>query len=369
MKRDEKELNLRNALPGMPEACKEAFSCAVRSVKEEKKKMKKSFRVLVIAAVVLAVTVSAALAAGSLGLIDFFGKHYGGSVYLPREAQKELEKTSQKTYTLGNVDAVLRETMADEHLCYITVEFMPHAGEKALLMGGFDDAEYKVPDSETRRLGLKEGITFGEAARQVPVYAAGLYLDYDPETLDLDCEMYDTVYGEDGGMLLVNMLLARDTFPCDSIEGKLALKAQKVESAENMEAQSWKAEDSFSVKVTGVTKEKEYALPQNAALSGLEITAVRAEKTCAGVYILTTCQGQGAYSEFIESDLMGEIYEWVCADENGNPLPGGISLSGGMNSDAEETWPAFTLTQMIGADEIPEKLMLQNLSGESVVLK
>ena len=115
MKRNENELNLRNAFPEMPESCYKALMDAAGSVQEEEKVKKFTIRTALIAAAIMILTVAVAMAATNmLGWSDLF--HHD----IPKTAQDILSATEQKTYQVGPVTFTVNELLTDGHMALCT---------------------------------------------------------------------------------------------------------------------------------------------------------------------------------------------------------------------------------------------------------
>lgn len=101
-------MDLKKAFPPMPEDCKNALMQAARSVKEEEKMKRTVFRTGLTIALVLVLTMTAALAASHLGLMDLIKR--SSDTALPEAAQKILEESPKKTYEAGPLTLTLLET-------------------------------------------------------------------------------------------------------------------------------------------------------------------------------------------------------------------------------------------------------------------
>ena len=100
MKRNENELNLRNAFPEMPESCYSALMDAASSVQEEEKVKKFTIRTILIAAAIMLLTGAVALAAANmLGWTDFLMDY--NNVSVPNAAEQAMQVTDAESWQVG----------------------------------------------------------------------------------------------------------------------------------------------------------------------------------------------------------------------------------------------------------------------------
>ncbi|MDR0897053.1 MAG: hypothetical protein LBN04_04270 [Oscillospiraceae bacterium] len=348
------KLDLRPAFPPMPDACRDALHSAASSVKEEAPVKRFSFRVVLVAALIILATVAIALAADQLGLSDLFSRQYGAQV--PESAQSALSNTEQKAFEVGPLTFTLRETLADGRIAYVTTQAMPTDGGDALIALANDGAEAPIPDSEAARLNLPTGISFSEAARRanVPLYLVSSYYTIDEAAMGEE-EMQEILWAADGSALLVDMLITHREAVGEALPGMLTLRVQGMDG-------DWQSEEVISIPVGGVMAERTYK-PQGAAvLQGYTVESVKAEQTCAGVYLTATLiAGEGAAREDVYA-----LYERVAfRDADGAEFPVGISLTGTIR---DEGWPVVVMETMVGADGLPEVMGVVDLVGGNFIL-
>jgi hypothetical protein len=358
-------LNLKDAFAPMPDGCHDALMDAARSVKEEKEMKRASFRVALIATSILVVTMVAALAATQLGLIDFFNNHF--NIPLPDSAQTVLNSTEQKTYTVGPLAITLRETLADGRIAYLTTQAKTYDGSKALIQMSNGDTSDRIPNSEAARLKVPEKTTFLDATKQanVPLYFVSSYLTIDESYMGGE-GMQDILWDADGSAMLVNMQMTNPGTVLETLKGTLTLRVREIDPATSSyaEGKDWKIEEEISIPVNGVTAEKTYAPEGEAQLAGFTVQSVKAEKTCAGVYLTATMT---AGTDAVKEDAW-KLYDMVeFRDSQGKAFPDGISLSGILN---DEGWPTVILERMISAEALPDTMQVANSEdGSSVTLK
>lgn len=364
------DLNLKDAFAPMPDTCHAALINAARSAKEEENVKRASFRMALIAAAIIVATMVAAFAATQLGLIDFFNNHY--NIPLPDSAKTVLSTTEQKTYTVGPLAITLRETLADGRIVYVTTQAKTNDGSNALITGG--DLEV-IPDSEVKRLKLPEHTSFVDAAKQakIPLYVVSSYLAIDEKYfLNADGEymggeeMMSIIWAEDGSVLLVDMLQPYPDAVPETLSGTLTLRVREIDpvTGSYIVGKDWKIEEEISIPVNGVTAEKTYAPAGEAQLAGFTVQSVKAEKTCAGVYLTATLTA-GADAKQEDAQLLYKFVEF--ADVQGKTFPVGINLTGNLN---DEGWPTVIWEAMISADALPDAMQLANRKdGSAVTLK
>lgn len=373
------DLNLKDAFAPMPDPCHDALMNAARSVKEEKDMKRATFRVVLIVAAILAVTIAAALAATQLGLTDFFKNYY--NVSLPDSAKTVLSLTEQKTYDLGPLAVTLRETLADGRIVYVTTQAKPANSANALIQATSGSLSDYIPSSEAARLKVPEHTSFLDAAKQanIPLYLVASYLTIDYGYMDGD-EMQDTVWAEDGSALLVDMLQTNPGAIPETLTGILTLHVREIDLATGSYAQGkeWRIDEEISIPVKGVTAERTYTPAGEAQLAGvvgrtpegkellmgLTVQSIKAEQTCAGIYLTTTLIANGDASR----EDVWMLYDAVgIRDAQGEPFPMGINLSGSLD---DAGWPTVILKEMISAGALPDELqVVLGKDGGSATLK
>lgn len=373
------DLNLRDAFAPMPDSCHDALMNAARSVKEEENMKRAPLRVALIVTAILLVTIAAALAATQLGLTDFFKNDY--NVSLPDSAKTVLSSTEQKTYDLGPLAVTLRETLADGRIVYVTTQSKPIGGANALIQATSGDISDYIPSSEAVRLKVPERISFLDAAKQanIPLYVVASYLTIDYGYMDGE-EMQDALWAQDGSALLVDMLQTNPGAVPETLTGTLTLHVREIDPATGSYAQGkeWRIDEEISISVKGVTAEKTYTPAGEARLAGqvgqtpegkallmdLTVQSVKAEQTCAGIYLTVTLT---ANDDTSREDVWMLYDALELRDAQGEPFPIGINLSGSLD---DEGWPTIIRKEMISAGALPEELqMVLGKDGGSVTLK
>ena len=165
----------------------------------------------------------------------------------------------------------------------------------------------------------------------------------------------------------------------EKLKGKICMMAYEMhpETFENLDDKRWTAEQAAEIAVSGVTAEKTYKPTGHAALWDLlSVTEVRAQQTCAGVYltIYTT-----ASKEVTARELMDSCYPYA-KDADGEYFPVGISLTGEFLDGSGQAFPqdfdyehtkvdSMAFLQMIGLDYFPDTIMITDILGTPVMVE
>ena len=364
MKTLERELqNLKEQFPPIPDTCHQALMDAARSVKEEETMKRFTMRTVLVTALILMLTVAAALAAGHLGLKDLLGDH--GSHALPNAAQEILENSEKKTFTVGPLSVTLEETLADGYLVYANT--LAKAKEPSVIFTwGCDPTDYIYPELAIA-LGLEERISYLDAAKtlKLPLYQVSSWLEYDAQYQDGE-EMGAEVYGENGEVLCVFMAQTNPEKMPEVLEGVLHIRVEQWDLAtgESMEGKEWQYEEKLSIPVQGVTAEKNYTWDGTGAIGDYTLQAMNAKQTCAGVYYTAVFKANESASQEA-AYVLYDALEWK--DAAGNAFPAGISFSGAFDL---EKWPEVTLGGMWGIDTLPDEMTVTDReNGSAIELK
>lgn len=373
MKRDMETLNLQDAFKPEPERCHAALMQAARSA-EEKPKMKKApLRAAWIVAAVLVVTVAAAFAANSAGLLRWFDSHYG--IELPKAAQELLAGNEPKTITVGPIAFTIRDILSDGRVSYLAVEARTADGSPAVLYMGNGDPADSIGSELAAALdtqGIIARTSYADAARLLglPLYSVDAYLTPKGD-VTAGQEMMDSETLEGGALLLIDMLYTDPDAVGDTLLADVVLRAVEIDT--NTLARKggmWSAADARSVPVEGVTATRTYVVISEENLSvKFTVTRVTAEQTCAGVYITIHAAIDGGIA------VMGLGRVFTVLDAQGNPYPRGISLTEEcLDGDGNPlpTGPQARIDSlqyrvMITAETLPDSLMISNGNNQVLV--
>ncbi len=341
---------------------------ALPSQKEEKTMKKLTLRTALIAALIIAAMMAVALAATSGGLVEWFQSNYGAT--LPQTAQEILSTTQKSVIDAGPVTFTVSELLCDGKLAYLTTEARLKEEGSAILYPASSDMYDRIGEVMAKKLDhpdVDAKTSYFDAARitGLPLYSVSAWLDIADELREqLDSEMMDGQTTEDGAMLMVRMLYFLKPIEGETLPVTVQVRAHEVD----LETQEYKADYDNSLErsidIHGVTAEKHYFPETPAKLSDVfTLTEVISKQTCAGVYVYIHAKPD----EPMTMDEIFEInFEWNVLDEQGEPYPIGVSLSGEFLDGDGQTiaWEemqnrkleSMQYMLMISADELPESL-------------
>lgn len=355
MKQDMDKLNLRGAFRPEPQSCHDALMAAARSVKEEPPMKKASLRTVLIAAAIILATMAAAVAAGSLlGWTDYLGRQYGISV--PQTAQRILgEAWNTHSFTLGPVTFTTRELLCDGHIAMASTEIaMTDENGNALLCADPFDAVGAVGNGRelAQRLGLDPGTPWLEAAQQLgrKLYNVRAILEL-PAEIDCGPAMEDTLWGQDGQMSYFSMAFPEEALTGEKLDVQLFLRVAEMDVETGEEKEVLTSREPLSLYLEAAIDACEYRCADAFTAGGYRLEGVRAELTPAGLYLAATFTAPDGITE---EDVWEICPTWL--DENGQPLPMGLSLSA--NVDAHSL-PMVVYTEMFSVDTLPDRLTLR----------
>ncbi|MBQ8200414.1 MAG: hypothetical protein IJZ74_01460 [Clostridia bacterium] len=356
MKRDMENLNLRDAFRPEPDFCHDALMNAARSVKEEKEMKRASYRVVLIAAAIIVGMMAVAVAAGSLmGWKDFYGEWHS-TTGVPDGVYEQLQVNEDYTWEVGPLTFTATELLTDGHMVISAIHVRTADGSAALITGAnVSDATDPIRANGDNglayaaRLGVSENTSWLEAAAQLnlPLYRVSADHDMQFELLDGDM-MIDALYNADGSMTFFCMSMLDASRVQESLELPLCLDVALTDAATGESTERWRDYDqTVTIPVCPVLEERTYVPEQETVISGHKLMKVDAVRYVTGAYLTFTYEMN--YMDVPESAF--ELYELTLRDGAGNPLPGGMNLSGSLT---------FTITQeeMIGVDKLPDVLTL-----------
>ncbi len=284
--------DLRPAFPDMPEDCRDALLRAARSVREERKMKKFTLRTALIAALLIIVTMTAALAATEmLGWTDFFGEHFGTVV--PKAARDILNASEGKTYQAGPLTFTVKQLLSDGRLAMCAVDIRTADGSEALYC--WDPSDTLGCNGENgkilaKRLGLPAETTYLDAAKQLnlPLYRAEACLEA-AEPYSGGEGMGDQLWNADGAMTSFSMeyLDHEKTAGVKALPVQLFLLVSRIdpETGEDAADSVIRQREPMEIPVHGVITEKDYAPAEPFTLNGYALVSVHAEQTVCGLYL------------------------------------------------------------------------------------
>ena len=368
MKRNENELNLRNAFPEMPESCYSALMDAAGSVQEEVKVKKFTIRTVLIAAAIMLLTGAVALAAANmLGWTDFL-KDYS-DVAVPDAAVQNMQVSDAEGWQVGPCTFTVREQLADNHIVVSAIAIQMTDNSKALFMpvGDVTDRIGCTASSKAmaEALGIDPDTTWGEAAKQlnVPLYAARALVEVDA-SVDGGEAMEDPLWEADNSIVYFNMPMLKSDAVGSIIPVRYYLRVDEVNPISGDFVQTWVDHDhTVEIAVQPLMAEKTYHVEDGTILLNMPVTNVTAQQYVTGTYVKLTVSKVGTVSDM---DL--DFGEAFFTDVNGVRIPAGMSLSSNMTTDTGDWDTATTITfeYMLGVDQIPDAMNL--VCGDTTIV-
>ncbi len=351
MKRDLDNLDLRAAFRPMPDACRDALMTAARSVEEEKEMKRATFRVALIAAVMIVCMTAVAFAAGSLlGWTDFL-KDYS-DVNVPQDAVEQMQVKEPVSWQVGPLTFTATELLTDGRIAVSSVNIRTTDGSPALLCADPWDtigANGENGQTNAQRLGVAPTITYIEAAKQLnlPLYNVRGILDL-PTEYSSGEGMEDPLWNEDGSMTYFCLIWLEEGAAQTELPASFFLRASRIDPATGDEAEKWVDRDrAVTVPVCPELERRSYTPDRETIIAGQKLLKVEAVRYVTGAYLTLTWEMNW---EMTPESAYG-LYDIELLDESGNPLPGGMNLSSQLT---------FTITQekMLGVEKLPDVITL-----------
>lgn len=354
MRYDMDHPDLRNAFTPMPGNCRDALMTAARSVKEEEPVKRITFRAILITACIILATMAIAIAATkTLGWTDFFEIFYGQTGAVTDEAQKIMDSTEEQTFVIGPVSFTVQSLFADMNEAMATTLITTADGSRALFCLDLDSVGSNGENGEAlaRKLGVDPESTWIEAARQLncPLYRVGATI-HNPDPYDYGGGMMDALYDENSSLIFFSTVEIVTPGRHDPAPMELWFHADQIDLETGNEIELGYAHEPVQVPMSLPEASVTYRIPEDYMAFGLRLDSVRAEHAAAGLYLhmdLTFTGGPG--------DPFGQIWP-VWMDENGQEYPEGVSM--GCEVDRDQ-WPQVSISCMISADSVPEKLRMR----------
>ncbi len=356
MKRDWDNLDLRAAFRPMPEECHAALMDAACSVKEEKEMKRASFRVVLIAAmIILSMTAVAFAASGMLGWRDFFGEWHS-TTGVPEGVYEQMQVSEDYAWQVGPLTFTANELLTDGHIAISAIHVRTTDGSAALITGAnvSDPADPIRANGDNgrayaARLGVSENTTWLEAAQQLnmPLYRVSADHSMSHPLYEGDM-MIEALYNEDGSMTFFCMSMLDTERVGDMLNLPLCLDVALADPATGESTESWRDDDqTVTIPVCPVLEKRSYVPEQETIIAGHKLLKVDAVRYVTGAYLTFTYEMN--WQDIPESAF--DLYELKLRDQGGAELPGGMNLSASLN---------FTITveEMIGVEKLPDTFVL-----------
>lgn len=332
-----------------------------REKPKKPRRLSRTWSIVLIVALALALTVGAYAAAVRLGLRDFVGNYLG---YVPQGALDILEATETQSWEVGPLTISLNETYADGYTVYAVWQARMTDGSDALICQWYDTFYQDTPEVLQRRLGLQDGF-FGAAAAayEGTIYSVQAWVRLDPEMISGDQGFMDGVYGEDGSMAWTQFLDTNPKAIGDTVACRVEFLVHELEidsftdgALDSREPERWDFVADVEVPVTGVTETRTYRPVGEAEMDGKMIEQVYAEHTPAGIYCFVT------YRVTDEDADPYDAYNMTFLDADMQRYPYGMYMSGSIDTD---NFPEVTVKHFLSVDELPESIFLRQ--GEKII--
>ena len=330
------------------------------------RRLSKTWSIVLIVALALALTAGAYAAAVRMGLVDFVGR---GELHdIPQSALDVLQSTEVQTFQAGPVTVSLNQTIADGHLAYIVCQSRMTDGSKVLMINW--ELGYHVPEELRQALGLEAYEWMADAAANsgLPVYSVETRLEVDEEIYGGEMGL-EAFYTGDGSMVTGGMI-DTDGLPVgDVIKGNLRVDVHHMRVSDfslgeysphyDMEMlESWTEYFPVEIPVIGVLETKTFKPVGDRDAGRAMLEKIDVERTPAGLYtrltVTMTDENADVYWGYgLKVQRTEELYEdtW------------GLYDGGGV---AENDYPRIVLSGYISADEMPETLYVLDMHTETV---
>lgn len=356
MKRTIEELDFHRAFRPVPTKCHDALIAAACSVKEEKRAKRLSAKTVLIAALIIAATMAVAYAAARLGWIEYFENNYG--IAVPDEARWELEKTETRSYEVGPMTFTFQQLLTDKRIAMSSARICTTDGSEALCADDTNvyEAVDALDDTVSGLYSLESGISWLEAACEtgLPVYGVRALIELD-ESYVVNDSMEDALWNEDGSIVYFNMLMPEGIG--DELPLTLYMAVTQFDPETGEVIDRWTRRESIELPALALLDERTYTPQGENELNGIRIESVYAEQYATGIYLTASMTlPEGTSRE----DAAETLHGLRLLDGDGAEMPEGLSLSGGVGTDA---LPAATLERMFSLNRLPDGLILSDGSA------
>ena len=339
----------------------DSFRLAVQRAvdKKEAQPMKKrmTVRAILIAAVIIVATMAVAYAVGTgMGLTDFLGIFHE-NVQVPSGVKQVLDSTVQQHWQVGPLTLTLKQSIADGHFVCLVTSAAPTDGTQAVCITNSAEADYPFEDSHRveRTWGMAADATPQQVAREkgLKLYRVSARMD------GLECseiEMEACIYDDDGMLNYVDQAITRPAEVGEELRLDMFLRVEEldVDTLEVKQGCDWSLTPmpEVVVPVQKAIATRTYVPQEEGKIGSFTLNKVVAEQMQTGVYVtayLTMDDANARPDELYNNETL------VYTDMQGNPFPGGMSLSGNFNMDH---LPQVEETDMLGLDSLPEEMLL-----------
>lgn len=325
----------QDAYGAAPEEFKASIASALARIEEEKSMKKFSYRfVICVAAILLLIAGVVYAAANDWKLFDFYKVHY--DIDISEEAQHAIRQNNMgQRIEVGDVVFTLQEAIADGRYLYLTVKAEPRVANSAYLMSSMDspsdwmtiDGKY---DQENRRSYKRAALEDGKRLISAEVWA-------NVTGYDDNGGFMDNVVFADGSMSII-------------IGQELLIAPDEAAIEVTLEAHTWEwtaGEDGEFYSSFDIQKDSAcFTLPVTPPIEQVNIelggkllpgTAAQIDRVWLLVSPLS-CYYRIEYTVIETEDKLltahsRNVLWFELFDEQGEPLPMGLSLGGSKRSE------------------------------------
>ena len=386
MKREMDDLHFDKANLPMPDECYHALMDAARSVKEENKVKRASFRTVLIAAILIIVTMAVAFAAQQLGWVDFYGT-YG--ITLPKAAEETMNATKPISYKVGPMTFTYIQLITDKRIVLSSAQVQLTDGTEALIANDSDlyEAVDAISDTILKKYGLKSGTSWVQAAQQLnlPLYGVRALVEVAPE-YDKGEAMEDALWNEDGSIVYFNMPAINKNAVKDELPITLYMAVHQYDPAtDEVKINAWTDREETILPVARLLAEKIYkpdgdatiTLPGTNTISRdgdgnetdettsqpiiVTLTGIHAEQYATGIYLTSDF----ILPEGISEDAAREALDNLSIlGADGDELPMGLNLS---ESAIVSNLPNASQETMTSLETLPDSLIVMGGTAQVVM--
>ena len=364
MKRDMDHLDLRAAFRAEPESCHRALMDAARSVKEERRTVKRySMKAIVIAAVVALSMLTTAFAASELlGWTDYFAA-WGIHTTPGMENAMQMEP---KTYEVGPLTFTVQEAIADNRFALLSTHIATTDGSTALMSMFADDpigaygersaALMKAVGAEDKSQACYEVA----AEKGIPMYSVRAIIEVD-EQYNGGEGMEDILWDANANV----SYFSQHTLNTDNVGSELPVTVflrVAQHDANGEEIQKWMTRETMTIPVGQLLDKKHYVPEKPLTVNGAELECINAELYITGAYL--RFQWKMPDGVVNDDNFFMWLYhsdELLIKDANGAAFERGISLTGSYD---DSLWPIVKVEEMVNVDALPEAICISDGMNE-----
>ena len=273
-------------------------------------------------------------------------------VQVPKAAQTMLAASEKRTWTVGQAQFTLEESIADGNIAYLVTRVAP-VGDKALLFAniaeGVNDVDDPIAYPNLLALyGCADGTTYLQLAQKLnlPLYAVSV----DPMTVDPEeCgdQMMDCVYQPDGSVVFINLLQFMGNALDLPLHFGMEFTQLDPQTGEELEKSNLQVVHTFSIPVQGTLGTRTFTAQDETISNGNAfVQSITFTQKVTGTYFTIHLK---ALRKPAGDEQPYDLYDFFkLVDDAGRELPSGISLSGSCDDSA--------INGMVSLDALPDRV-------------